>query len=69
MFGDTANLVWGLLFGAIGFGFFSYGKKQGAIIPLICGVCLVIVPMVFTNIYLLVAVGFALMALPYYVKI
>ena len=30
---DTASLLWGLLFGSIGFGFFLYGKNQKALVP------------------------------------
>ncbi len=39
---DTGLLLWGLLFSSIGLGFFLYGKKQGAIVPLMCG--LVVIP-------------------------
>jgi hypothetical protein len=30
-------LLWGLLFGAFELGFFVYGKKQKAFVPLVCG--------------------------------
>ena len=33
----TAQLLWGVLFGSIGFGYFLYGKKQRAIAPFLCG--------------------------------
>jgi len=69
MLDDMSVLMWGLLFGTIGLGFFSYGRKQRAIVPLVSGICLFIVPYVFTNVYLLVASGIGLMVLPYYVKI
>ena len=42
--GSTAVLLWGLLFGSIGFGSFSYGKKHKAVVPLITGIALCVVP-------------------------
>ncbi|MGZ8247009.1 MAG: hypothetical protein ACXWUF_03120 [Methylomagnum sp.] len=66
---STAGLLWGVLFGSIGFGFFIYGKKQQAIVPLLCGVGLMIFPYFISNILLLVAIGVGLIALPYFVRI
>jgi len=66
---DTSQLIWGLIFGSIGFGFFLYGKKQRAAIPLITGIALMVFPYFISNVYLLVIVGAALMALPYFVSI
>ena len=54
--GSTAVLLWGLLFGAIGFGFFLYGKKQKAVVPLITGIVLCVVPYFIANVYVLVMV-------------
>ena len=62
-------LIWGMLFGTIGFGFFSYGKKQNAMVPLFTGVALMVFPYFISNVYMLVIVGAALMALPYFVSI
>ena len=58
-----------MVFGSIGLGFFVYGKKQGAIIPLLCGLALMIYPYFISNNILLVAIGIALMAIPYFVRI
>jgi hypothetical protein len=66
--GDIAVLLWGLLFGSIGFGFFLYGKKQKAVVPLIAGIALCVVPYLIANVYLLVGVGLLLMAIPYFVR-
>lgn len=66
--GSTAVLLWGLLFGAIGFGFFLYGKKQKAIVPLIAGIALCVVPYFIPNVYMLVLAGLVLMAIPYFVR-
>jgi len=66
---NTSLLIWGMVFGAIGFGFFLYGKKQKAIVPLITGIALFIFPYFISNIYLLVLTGAILIVLPYFIKI
>ena len=66
---STAVLIWGLLFGSIGFGFFLYGKKQKALVPLIAGIVLCVVPYFIANVYVLVTVGMVLMAIPFFVRI
>jgi len=65
----TSQLIWGMVFGAIGLGFFVYGKKQKAIVPLTTGIALLIFPYFISNVYLLVIVGAVLVALPYFVRI
>jgi hypothetical protein len=67
--GSTAVLLWGLLFGSIGFGFFLYGRKQKAVMPIIAGVVLCVVPYFIANVYILVTVGLVLMAIPFFVRI
>jgi predicted membrane protein len=67
--GSEASILWGLLFGAIGLGFFVYGKKQRAIVPLSCGIGLMIFPFFVTNTLLLVAFGVVLAAIPYFVRL
>ncbi|HED33479.1 MAG TPA: LPXTG cell wall anchor domain-containing protein [Gammaproteobacteria bacterium] len=66
---STSWLVWGMLFGAIGLGFFIYGKKQKAIVPLLTGIALFVFPYLISDVYLLVAVGVALVAVPYFIKV
>ena len=65
----TSLLIWGMIFGAIGFGFLVYGKKQKAVVPLITGISLFIIPYFISNVYMLVIVGAVLMALPYFVRL
>jgi hypothetical protein len=65
----VSAIVWGLLFGSIGVGFFIYGRKQQAPVPLICGVALIIFPYFVSNIIALVAVGIALVCIPYFVRL
>jgi len=67
--GSTAVLIWGMLFGAIGFGYFLYGKKQKAIIPLGVGIVLCVFPYFIADVYVLVGVGVILVAIPYFVRV
>ena len=66
---DASLLFWGLIFSSIGIGFFVYGKKQQPIVPLLCGLALMIFPYFVSNVIVLVVVGVALMAIPYFVRI
>jgi len=66
--GSQASLLWGLLFGSIGIGYFMYGRKQRSGVPLLCGVCLMIYPYFVSNNILLVLIGVALMSLPYFFR-
>jgi len=65
---NTSSLLWGLLFGSIGLGFFVYGRRQQAVVPLICGVALMVFPYFVSNTMLLVILGLALIAIPYFVR-
>lgn len=65
---SVATLVWGMLFGAIGVGYFIYGKRQSALVPLVCGLLLMIFPYFFSSAWALVLVGAVLMAIPYFVR-
>jgi predicted membrane protein len=66
---STAWLLWGLVFSAAGLGFFIYGRRQKAVVPLVCGLVLMIFPYFVSSTLLLVAVGAALIALPYFVSL
>ncbi|MCD6534900.1 MAG: hypothetical protein J7L25_12640 [Deltaproteobacteria bacterium] len=66
---STSLLIWGMLFGAIGLGFFTYGKKQRAVVPLAVGVALFVIPYVIPNVWMLVVAGVVLVAIPYFVRI
>jgi len=65
----TSLLYWGILFGSIGLGFFTYGKKQKAVVPLFVGIALFIFPYFISNVYILVIVGIIIVAIPFFVKI
>lgn len=66
---NASTLWWGLLFGSIGLGFFVYGRKQRAIVPLVCGVALMLFPYVVSGTAWLLVTGAALIAIPYFVRI
>jgi len=54
-----------VLFGAVGFVFFAYGKKQLRPIPMGIGVSLMIYPYFVSNTVLLVIIGAVLTAVPW----
>jgi hypothetical protein len=58
-----------LLFGSVGLGFFMYGRRQKAVVPLVCGLVLMIFPYFVSNTIFLVAIGVVLIATPYFVRI
>jgi len=65
---DTSTLLWGLLFGSIGLGFFVYGRRQKMVVPLLTGVALMILPYCVSNTILLVMLGAGLVAVPYFIR-
>jgi hypothetical protein len=65
---NTSSLVWGVLFGSIGLGFFVYGRRQKVVVPLVCGVALMIFPYFVSNTVLLVTLGVVLIAVPYFIR-
>jgi len=66
---NEATLLWSILFGGIGIGFFSYGRKQKAVVPLLTGFGLFAFPYFMPNTTMLVIVGAVLVVLPYFVRL
>jgi hypothetical protein len=66
---NTSVLLWGLLFSSIGLGFFLYGKKQRAAVPLVCGIVLMVYPYFIANVTALVVIGVVLAAVPYFLRL
>ncbi|MCC7200452.1 MAG: hypothetical protein IT483_13150 [Gammaproteobacteria bacterium] len=66
---NTASLLWGLLFGSIGLGYFVYGRKQRAAVPFVCGIALMVFPYFVSNSVVLVVTGVAIAAVPYFVRL
>jgi hypothetical protein len=58
-----------LFFGSIGLGFFIYGRKQRAVVPLLCGLTLMVFPYFVSNVLLLVGIGVVLAAIPYFLRL
>jgi hypothetical protein len=65
----TSSLLWGVLFGSIGLGFVIYGRRQRAVVPLLCGFALMAFPYFISNTIWLVIIGVALMAIPYFLRL
>ncbi|VAW93209.1 similar to amino acid transport protein (partial length) [hydrothermal vent metagenome] len=66
---DSSILIWSVLFGAIGLGFFTYGRKQKAVVPLLTGISLFVFPYIMPNVYYLLIVGVILVAIPYFIRL
>ena len=64
----AASLFLGVLFGSIGLAFFVYGKKQGTVAALLCGLALMVVPYFISDTLLLFAVGVVLVAVPFVIR-
>lgn len=46
-----------------------YGRKQRALVPMVCGLCLLVVPYFFSSALLLFLVGSAFVTIPYFVRL
>jgi len=66
---DTADLVWGVLFGAVGLGYFIYGRKQRHTVAFIAGMGLMGLPYFVSGALWLLLLGAMLMAAPFVVKV
>ena len=66
--GSVASIVWGTLFGAIGVGYFLYGKRQSMIMPLVCGIALMVYPWFVPGAFWIVMIGIVLAALPLFLR-
>ncbi|MFT5676693.1 MAG: putative membrane protein [Paraglaciecola sp.] len=67
---DSASImVWSVLFGSIGMGYFMYGRRQKAIVPLCIGLSLFVFPYFMPSVTMLLIVGVILVAIPYFIRI
>ena len=62
------TLVFSVVFGSIGVGYFIYGRKQQRLIPLIAGMGLFAVPYLIPDPYVLALAGALLAAAPWALK-
>jgi hypothetical protein len=66
---SESTIIWGILFGAFGLAYFVYGKKQKKVLPLLCGVGLMVFPYFITNMVAFVIIGFVLVVAPWFIRI
>lgn len=66
---SSSILVWSVLFGGVGIGYFMYGKKQSAIVPLCVGLALFVFPYFMTSVTMMLIVGVVLVAIPYFIRL
>ena len=60
------NSLWvGVLAGAIGMGYFIYGKRQAKYVPMIAGVLLCVYPYFVESLLALSVIGLLLVAAPF----
>ena len=64
-----ANFLWGFLFSAIGAGFFLYGRRQTAVVPVACGRALMVYPYFVDDVVMTVVIGVVLVVVPFIVKV
>jgi hypothetical protein len=65
---SSAVLLWSLLFGSCGLGYFVYGRKQKKTVPVVCGVLLMFFPYFIVNTLLLALIGCILLAIPWFAR-
>lgn len=65
---NTSLMLWGLLFGCVGFGYYLYGKKQGHAVVKYTGIALMVFAYFFADTIMLVVVGIVLILLPRFIK-
>ena len=65
---SQSSIIWGILFGSFGFAYFVYGKKQKKVLPLLCGLGLMVFPYFITNMIAFVIIGILLVAAPWFIR-
>ena len=66
---STAMILWSLVFGSIGLGYFIYGRKQANKIASYAGIALMVYPYFVSSLAVLILIGAGLMLLPKFLKI
>ena len=64
-----ATLAIGMLTGAVGVGYFIYGKRQTKFAPLLAGMALCVYPYFVDSVLWLVVIGALLMAAPFLIDV
>lgn len=66
---NTTQLLLGLIFSSIGLGYFLYGKKQKKMVPLVCGLLLMVYSYFIDTTLWLSGLGILLSLLPYFIRL
>jgi len=66
--GSEAAIIWNVVLGAFGFGYFIYGKKQKMLLPLVCGIVLMVFPYFVSSPTALGLIGAVLVAAPWFIR-
>ena len=66
---NPTSLVIGIFTGAIGMGYFIYGKRQAKFAPLLAGLTLCVYPYFVQSVLWTVVVGVALIAAPFLIDL
>jgi hypothetical protein len=61
------SLIVGIIAGAVGAGYFVYGKRQTKVAPMLAGVLLRIYPYLTDNLFWLCVIGILLLVAPFLV--
>ena len=65
---DSGTFFWGLMFGAVGAGYFIYGKNQRNLVMMGLGIMLCVFPYFVSNLVLLLVIGIALTLAPFFIN-
>ena len=63
----TAGILIGILTGAVGVGYFIYGKRQTKFVPLVSGMLLCVYPYFLSSVTWMVVIGAMLIAAPFFI--
>ena len=66
---DANVLFWGMLFGSVGLGYLSYGKRQKRVVPFACGLALIVFPYFVSALWMLLGIGLLICVIPYFVRL
>ena len=65
---EPSSFILGMIFGIVGFAFFTYGRKQRALIPLCAGIGLFTSPYFISDQTLLIGIGVLLLVVPFVIR-
>jgi hypothetical protein len=66
---DSGSLLSGIVLGSLGMGYFIYGKRQGRIVALCCGILLCGLPYLMDSQLLLWLLSLPVMLLPWFIRL